>query len=218
MEYEKLNSLANHYVETNDSRDVDDMYIGLTAKWSESLKTVAASLRTDAAEIQSMYNEVFVKSIQAFKGGDFAKLLSRNLRNARASFSRKQTVRNKYRYESIDKPAGEDAPTSELKDSYILEDHVYERMHKKKEADKIKLIDFLLESAEIHSDSDMAPTIDRIKRGESLYSIAKSKGAHPYQLDRKIRRLSRFYSQETHGDILDYFSVEVEVRRDLVTA
>lgn len=109
-----------------------------------------------------------------------------------------------------------DAPSSEIPDDYNIEDHVLKRLYKKKEADQRQLIDFLLESTTIQSDPVMVAAIDGIMRGETVNAIAKSLGLPRNTVDRKLKRLARFYDPDKHGDIRDYLPDCVRIKREFI--
>ncbi|WP_010494998.1 hypothetical protein [Paenibacillus elgii] len=206
----ELDSLAEKYRITNDTDILIKMYKDLQEKWSLTARAVAASLCTDSTEVYSMYNEAFIKSITSFKGGNFSRLLSKNLKNARASFYRKQMVRLR-RQVSFGRSAQqseEDAPTSDAQSDYNLEAHANERMHKKKEADQRQLVDFLLDRA---NDPVTTLIVTKFREDESgklsITALAKALGLHHEVVRRKLRALSRHYDANRFGDIEDYIAV-----------
>lgn len=89
---------------------------------------------------------------------------------------------------------------------------------KKKEADQLWLIDSLLESTQIHSDPKMTAIIKGLPGYKSTNDAATSNGLTYNQVDRPLRRMARNYRREIHGDIVDYFPDEVEVKREFLMA
>lgn len=89
---------------------------------------------------------------------------------------------------------------------------------KKKKADKQKLIDSLLESSKILTDPKMTAIIRGLPGYKSITDAATSNGLDYNQIARPLKRMARHYNPEIHGDILDYFPDDVEVKREFLTA
>lgn len=91
-------------------------------------------------------------------------------------------------------------------------------LYKKKEAQQRQLLNFLLESTKIQNDPTMTAIIEGLPRYNSVMALAKALGLQRNTVDRKLRRLARYYDPEIHGDILDYFPDGVRVKREFLTA
>ncbi|WP_338461640.1 hypothetical protein V5G20_18005 [Brevibacillus borstelensis] len=201
MSKEKLNSLAVRYLETKAESVLEDLYKGVCAAWNVG--------RHEPDE-HSIFNEVFWRVILRFNGGDFVNLLSFSFKNARIDLARRRSVRR--RREVAINSSYEDEHDSSLEAKYLaadycLEQEVIAKICKKKEADKIALIDFLLESAKIHLDSTMTAIIEEFPRHKNLYSLGKALGLSRNAVDRKIRSLGRHYDGNRFGDAQDYLAV-----------
>ncbi len=156
---------------------------------------------------------MFVRSVNSFKNGDFTKYVSKNFKNARVNNAKRSNVEKRLFQATPDDAAEED---SIFVDNQNVEGRVINQLQKKNVADQLQLIDHILESAKIQSEPTMRAIIEGVKRGESVYAIAKSLGIHHSTVDRKIRRLSRFYNPDVHGDICDYLPEGIRIKREFV--
>jgi DNA-directed RNA polymerase specialized sigma24 family protein len=107
----------------------------------------------------------------------------------------------------------EDALTSEVADDYNLEDHVYDRLYKKKEPDKRKLIESLLDPHQVDTVTTLIVTNmlrcdnNGVPQYPSITALAKALGLHHEVVKRKLRALSRRYDANRSGDVEDYLAV-----------
>jgi|UPI0005D0FBA5 hypothetical protein len=202
MEKKAVNDLANAYLLSKDERHLEEMYTILRRAWNISRQS---------DEYQSLFNEVFCLSVASFKGGDFVNLISFSFRNRKKNLWKKQRLRQRHEwYEpSLLGEDNDEAATSSniFVSDFNLEDHVVNKMFKKKEADKRQLIDFLLESAKIQNDSTMTAIIEEFPRHKNLNALGKALGLRRNTVARKLSALSRHYDSQRFGDIRDYLAV-----------
>lgn len=196
-----MNSVANAFLESGQQSLLDELYKGVCSAWN---------IGHDSDE-HSTFNEVFWKTTLRFKGGDFVNLLSRSFKNAKIDLARRHMVRKK-REVVIKNYVTDDQKEDTLQLLYLASDYDLEKavishFSKKKEADKLILIDFLLESAKIHLDSTMTAIIEEFPRHKTLNALGKALGLSRNAVDRKLRSLSNHYDGNRFGDIEDYLAV-----------
>lgn len=201
MDKEKLNNTANDYLETGNKDLLDDLYRSICRSWRIS---------TQRPDDCSLFNEVFCKAVASFKGGDFVSLLSFCYKNAKRDRHRYMRVR-KYREIPIQPMTDDDGSNQSdpnyLVSSFNLEEEVITKIFKKKEADKLILIDYLLESAKIQYDSTMTAIIEEFPRHKTINALGKALGLSRNTVDRKLKSLARHYDGNRFGDIQDYLAV-----------
>jgi DNA-directed RNA polymerase specialized sigma24 family protein len=194
MDLLKLNRLAALYRRTQDQVVFSEIYEELRDQRLKNERVVKRSGYGDADDALGVFHEAIMRVLRS-DFDDFGKSLAVSLRNARIDFFRK-TRRERERYPMQDDYKDEEGaaiPAIELvgTEATIVEDAV----HKKKEADKRELTDFLLESAKILKDHSVTTAIVKEFRSpqfESVNAIGKSLGIHHEVVKRKVKRLSRF--------------------------
>lgn len=211
MGKEQLNSLVIAYKSDRGAvtfRAIYDLYEPI---WKRTVYADSKRACTDSSTMLALYQDALMNAIDKWDSalGDFANYLSRWINRAKANLQR-TSLRRMKRERSFTEREGaeEDTPTSELDQiarDYILEDHAYERMHKKKEADKIALIDSLLQSPQ--TDYVTTSIVTNFPRYKSVNDLAKGLGIHHETVKRKLTALSRRYDANRFGDITDYLAV-----------
>ncbi|UKS30209.1 hypothetical protein LOZ80_15210 [Paenibacillus sp. HWE-109] len=213
MTKEQLNSLVISYKlrPTEDSfRAIYDEY---EPKWSRSVYGDAKRTCTDQSTMFALYDDALMKAIDKWDSslGDFANYLARWINRARSNLQRTSLRRLKREQSIIERKSDEeDTPISELDridNGYRVEDHVYERMHTKKEAEKLSLLDSILEPTKVQNDSAMTVIIKEFPRYKTVNALAKALGLQRNTVDRKLRSLSRQFDANRFGDIEDYLAV-----------
>lgn len=207
MNKEKLNKLANAYVQTKCERTFNEIYAEVNTYLSLKAETIANSILADVYDVIALYEDVLIRTLQEFTEGDFANLFYLALRNARASMYRKNKLRQQYRFSETES----DAPTLELASDYELEPDVIRRLTKKKEAEKRQLLDFILRAAK--PDPMTTAIVDEILKDDSYAkavnyrAIAEKLGTYDNAVKRKLRNLAKFYDEKRFGDVCDYLAV-----------
>ena len=205
MNKEKLNKLAERYLAENRSEIVfNEIYLELRDDWMNKSSVIAQSLFTDESEILSLYNWTLVNVLKRFNGGDFVNLLTRSLKNARSTLYKKRRRQRGFEvYQADNQSIDEDAPTSEIADTYNLEEEVI-----KKEIEKRQLLDFFIQAAK--PDATTTKIVEAYLQAPpsaSPKSIARSIGLHHWFVKRELSRLSRRHDFARFGDFRDYLAV-----------
>lgn len=210
---QKLNSLAVKYKLSNGCREVfEDLYTAFNHHWSPMYKSIAESLYCEVDDVRSLYQLVLFKTVSAYKDGSYVNFLRAALKKERSKLYNKSSRRHYHEcsLDSVRSETEEDAPTSildRLYDSnvYRIEDHVYERMHKKKKADQIALIDFLSDPSQV--DNVTTSIVTNFSRYKSVNDLAKGLGIHHETVKRKLIALSRRFDANRFGEKRDYLAV-----------
>ena len=209
MGKEQLNSLVIAYKSDRGADTFRAIYDVYEPIWKRTVYADSKRACTDSSTMYALYQDALMSAIAKWDSalGDFANYLNRWINRAKSNLQRTnlRRMRNLPQYTAIAEREDEDAPTSDIEDEdYKLEDHVYERMHKKKEADKIALIDSLLESV---TDSVTITVVTNFPRYKSVNDLAKGLGIHHETVKRKLTALSRRFDANRFGDITDYLAV-----------
>lgn len=215
MNIEKLNILWEEHRKFRRDETFNEIYAELEPQRSQNRRLVERSGYGDESDALTVFDEVLMRLIRSDNVKDFAKSLTTSLKNARTDFYRKETRRLAHVHNDINSASDDtdETPTSlELyakTDDDIVEQAVFDHMHKKKEADKRQLIDFLLCPART-VDTVTTLIVTRYNNAspkESDNAIAKSLGLHHETVKRKLHALSRRYDANRFGDISDYLAV-----------
>ncbi|MGG4217533.1 NUMOD1 domain-containing DNA-binding protein [Paenibacillus jamilae] len=97
--------------------------------------------------------------------------------------------------------ADDDAPTSEIADSFDLENSVVN----KREDDQRQLIAYLSDPAQVDTVTNSIVTM--FSQYDSITALAKALGIHHETVSRKLRKLSRRYDANRFGEVRDYLAV-----------
>ncbi|MEW9697999.1 hypothetical protein [Paenibacillus sp. SI8] len=211
----QLNNLIIAYKTTRCQGTFRAIFDEFEPQWKRSVRFDAKRTCTDEAEMIALYHDSLWKAIEKWDSarGDFANYLSRWINRARSNLQRtnlrrlSKCINRTVRKEDDD----EDAPTSVtidlMTDGISAEDLAIERMHKKKEADQISLIDFLSDRAN-DPVTTLIVTETRTDKGKSSITVlAKALGHHHETVRRKLTALSRHYDANRFGDVRDYLAV-----------
>lgn len=218
MDYQKLNSLYVQYRKplTNKNCVFEEIYEELRGLKAINRSIVLRSRRGDENDALTIFDETLLKLLSKDGINDFGRAFERSLRNARYNLfrnSRRRTEKLKWIDETIDDEEGAATPYL-LKSDFDLEREAL----KKKEADKISFVDFLLESSKILFGPKMTAIIRGLPDYGSVNDAATSNGLKRNQLSRPLEYLARKYDPKIHGDISDYFPEGVRVKRKYITA
>lgn len=174
-----------------------------------SKKFSAASGIPEEEYISQLSEEFWLlfNKFDSTRGASFSTWANLNLRSKAIQIS-KGKERTFYRrsipIRQYGTSSNEDESSYEIADEYNLEQTVLDRLHRKKEADKRQLIDFLLEST---TDSVTTAIVTNFPRYKSITALAKALGLHHEVVKRKLRALSRLYDANRFGDYHDYLAV-----------
>lgn len=154
---------------------------------------------------------------------NFTNALSNALKRKRLMIFRTNKRRRRKICGSIDEmrmsESGEYIPKYEMPSEPSAEDVVFPSMNAKKEAEKRQLLDNLVDRTNDPVAKQIA-TKNRDFEGDkfSVNALAKALGIHHQVLDRKLLFLSRKYSPDTDGNIIEYFPEGKRVKREFLTA
>jgi DNA-directed RNA polymerase specialized sigma24 family protein len=219
MKFKKLNRLVDIYRLNKDQLVFAKIYEEVVEERQTHERLVVRSGYGDAGDAESLFNETLLTLVERIDVVDFGKMLSGALRTARFCFYRREKRhRQRYVLDSINRDAGDEAPTSNLtEDEFHLEVSVIENLTKKKRDQQYKLLISLHESARIPFDSKMVDAIEELPRF-SIEALAKALGLKRNTIARKLKRLERAYVRIKHGDIADYIPSSLRIKREHIAS
>ncbi|NOU98436.1 hypothetical protein [Paenibacillus planticolens] len=219
--FEKLNKLVDTYRATMDQAVFSEIYEEVSEERRTNKRMVVRSGFGDENDADSIFNEKLFKLIGREDIVDFGKTFSTTLKRARLTFFRDEK-RRRARYilapKSNSDCDSDEAPTSHLiADELDMEYEVVERLDKKKEDQQRQLLVSLHESGRIPFDSEMVPAIKELPRF-SIEALARALGVQRNTLARKFERLARAYDRNVHGDVADYISPYLRIKREYIAS
>lgn len=206
MPLQKLNRLADTYRDTKSDESFRELYDELSETSAINNSLVIRSGLGDESDALEIFHDVLWRIVG--KSVEFGRVFHRSLKNARTDFFRKQARENK-RISSIEEMTEWDdygASTPKvLQSDYSLEDDYFNEI---KEIDQRQLIDSLRQS--VRTNQTMTSIIETyldVLPSTKPKEIARMLGLHNFDVDRKLRSLSRKYDVARFGDIRDIIAV-----------
>ncbi|WP_434750200.1 hypothetical protein [Paenibacillus amylolyticus] len=135
---------------------------------------------------------------------DFGRMLSTALKNGMLNHIKSVRKYHNLCILGTESTGDEDAPTSEVRDEYNLEEEVLSQL-RKKEDDQRQLIVSLTDPTQV--DHDTTLIVSQFPQHDSITALAKALGMHHEFVKRKLRKLSRGYDANRFGDINEYLAV-----------
>lgn len=222
MNLTKLNTLYAAYRKRADNEIFREIYEELSTVRAQNESSVVRSGYGDKDDALTIFHDVVLRLTMRDDIQDFGRAFMRALKNARTDFFRK-AGRYVSKLDWLDATHARDndeAATSTLLDSMESADYVEKTVvEKENEADKIALVDFILESSQIQFGPEMTAIIKGLQSDyDNVNEAATSNGLHRNQIVRPLNRLSRLFDRTKHGDIRDYFPKDVRVKREFISA
>lgn len=208
-------------------RERDDYYAALDIELSEQRRQNVRVCRRsglDEHAAEEIFDDTVFKLVRKNDVENFGKLFLKSLRESRFDYIRKEKRRNnRYRLEwQRESEDGEEAATSEIAKAQTERNIVEHEALQKKEADKIALVDSVLEASQLHLGSRVTAIIRELQipsLHSSINAAATAHGMKRNDLVRPIQRLAkRFYESGQLDDIRDYLPKDVRVRREFISA
>lgn len=206
MPLQKLNRLANSYREIKTNESFRELYDELSESRAINASMVISSGLGDESDALEIFHDVLWRVIA--KDVEFGYFFRRSLKNARLDFFRKRK-RDRVRTSSIEEMTEWDeygASTPKvLQSDYNLEGDYFNEI---KEIDQRQLIDSLRQS--VRTSQTMTSIIEtylNVLPSTKPKEIARMLGLHNYDVDRKLRSLSRKYDVTRFGTKYDIIAV-----------
>jgi len=211
--------LNNLYAEfrAGNSDSFNNLYEALAEHSAINRSIVLRSGCGNANDALTIFDDVLMRLIRKDNVEDFSRAFLKSLRNARVDYFRKWKRTNgrlKWIDDITEDDEGAATSTDILRSDYVLEDDVT----KKNEAEKLSLVDFILDSAKNLIGPEMTAIIKGLPDYDSVNEAATSLGMHRNQIARPLARLTRFYNREVHGDLRDYFPKDTRLKREFISA
>lgn len=210
MTTEQLNSLFRRYRQTKCQVLFSELYAGLAAIKKANERMLIRSGHGGRDDAETIFDDTLIKLTQRDDVEDITKLLPAALKRARLHFLRTERRRDtRFCVTDLQQQYGDDSEDAPTSPQIAVDEETPEQIYleKKKKADQLQLVDFLLESSQILSDPVMVAAIDGIKDGVRISTISKSLNIHHEAVKRKLRALSRRYDSNRFGDIREYLAV-----------
>jgi DNA-directed RNA polymerase specialized sigma24 family protein len=199
MNNEKLNNLVLDYQRTRNEDVFEQIYAAVSTSWRR-LDTIGKSVMADGAEVLAGYEDTLLKCIETFDNRvDFAKLLSRSIRNKRGDIYRKK--KRIYQNEQFIAPVENEDGSEvafEIEDEFNLEEYITA----KKKADQRQLISSLLSDADAKTTAIVEAFLTNEKPTPT--AIGEALGLHHSTVIRSLKRLAGKFDSKKYGDYTDF--------------
>jgi len=196
-----LENNVKTYQQTKSDEVFRDIYNEVRGWWSNK-QTIAKSIGASEHEVQALYEDVLMKSIERYDGkSDFMRFYKKAVTLERANLYRSKRRR---RQQEVYQSASDEAATLEetLADDFDLETETIASIIAKKKADQRQLIDFLLNGADDFTAATVKAFLQHPK--PSATAIAKELGVHHSKVIRALTRLAAKYDSTIFGEHRDY--------------